>query len=316
MDELEKKPRGRAALALAALLALMAGPGTVSAQVQAKYLYGLSSFTGTVPYDWARVSVDEERGETYVIYRNIVRIFNRSGMETFSFGDDLDLGLLTDVAVDGRGDIILLSYKDSRPLLTRCNFRGVPIGPFEIEGLPASLAFGANRMIFRNDRFYFASLSRGTVIVTDAGGKFLDHIDLFALVEADARQKVGAEMFGFSVDGQGNIFFSVPVLFKVFKLSPDKQLASFGRPGSVAGRFGIVAGVVADSRGHVIVADKLKCVVMVFDKDFNFLTEFGMRGLRPENLIIPDEVAIDKEDRIYVTQGRKRGVSVFALASE
>jgi hypothetical protein len=55
---------------------------------------------------------------------------------------------------------------------------------------------------------------------------------------------------------------------------------------------------------------------MVFDKDFNFLTEFGMRGARPENLIIPSGIAIDKEDRIYVAQGRRRGVSVFALTSD
>ena len=52
---------------------------------------------------------------------------------------------------------------------------------------------------------------------------------------------------------------------------------------------------------------------MVFDKDFSFLTEFGNRGLRPENLIIPDDLAIDKRDRLYVTQARRRGVSVFAL---
>jgi streptogramin lyase len=75
-----------------------------------------------------------------------------------------------------------------------------------------------------------------------------------------------------------------------------------------------VAGIASDSRGNLFVADKLKSAIMVFDKEFNFLTEFGYRGLKPGNLIVPDDVAIDRRDRVYVSQARKRGVSVFAIA--
>jgi DNA-binding beta-propeller fold protein YncE len=106
----------------------------------------------------------------------------------------------------------------------------------------------------------------------------------------------------------------MPVLFAVYRFSPDGKLTWFGRPGSAPGRFGIVAGIACDSRGNLFVADKLKSVVMVFDKDFKFLTEFGYRGSKPGNLIVPDEVAIDKRDRVYVSQARKRGVSVFGIA--
>jgi hypothetical protein len=52
---------------------------------------------------------------------------------------------------------------------------------------------------------------------------------------------------------------------------------------------------------------------MVFDKKFNFLAQFGYRGFKPGNLIVPDDIAIDDKDRIYVTQARKRGVSVFKI---
>ena len=88
------------------LLAVCAS--TARAQVRGNYLYTLSSFAGRLPYDWARVYVDEEREEIYVIFGNLVRVFSASGMEVFSFGDDLDLGLLVDVTVDRGGDIILL----------------------------------------------------------------------------------------------------------------------------------------------------------------------------------------------------------------
>ena len=288
--------------------------GSVFAQVQAKYLYNLSSFSGPLRYEGFRVSVDQESGETYLIYQNLVRIFSPSGMETFSFGDDLDLGHILDAAVDGSGDIILLSFKDSRSLVTRCNFRGEPIGPFEITHLPAGLEFYANRMLHRNGLFYFASLASSSVIVTDASGKFREHVEFLALLDAEERKKGEAEATGFTVDHEGNIFFTMPTLFKVYKLSPDGKVASFGRPGSAPGRFGILAGIAIDSRGNLLVADKLKCVVMVFDKDFNFVTEFGFRGPRPENLILPDDVAVDRTGRLYVSQWRRRGVSVFALA--
>jgi len=289
---------------------------TAFAQVRGNYLYTLSSFAGRLPYDWARVYVDEEREETYVIFGNLVRVFNASGMEVFTFGDDLDLGLLVDVAVDRRGDIILLSSKDSRSIVTRCSFRGDPLGPFEITDLPAGLPFSANRMVLRNGLYYFAALGQSSVIITDEKGAFRERLEFLNLLDLEDRQKPGVETLGFTVDRQGNIFFTMPVLFKVFKFTPDGTLTSFGRPGSVPGRFGILAGITTDSRGNVVVLDKLKSAVQVFDKDFNFVTAFGFRGARPENLIVPDSLAIDGRDRLYVTQGRKRGVSVFGLSYE
>jgi hypothetical protein len=296
------------------LAALWASP--LDAQVQGTYLYTLSNFAGRLPYDWARLQVDQERDETYVIYQNLVRIFNSSGMEVFSFGDDLDLGRIVDAAVDADGDIILLSYTDSHPVLTRCNFRGVPLEPFEISNLPSDLDFRPNRIVYRNGQFYFVTTSTASVIVTDASGAFREHIDLLPLMDLTEKQKSEAEVAGFSVDGEGNLFFTIPVFFKAYKFSADRKLTPFGRAGSAPGRFGLVAGIVSDSRGRVIVVDKLKCAIMVFDKDLNFLTEFGTRGSRPENLIVPDDVTIDKRDRLYVTQGRRRGVSVFVLTGD
>lgn len=284
------------------------------AQTQASYLYTLSSFSGPLPYDWVRIRVDEERDETYVIYQNLIRIFSPSGMEVFSFGDDLDLGHIVDAAVDQGGDIILLSYKDSRSIVTRCSFRGVPIAPIEISNLPEGVIFAANRMVHRNGLLYFASLSASTVTITDPSGAFQKQVEFLPLLDAEERLKGGAEMNGFAVDQNGNIFFTMPTLFRVYRFSSDGTLTSFGRPGSAAGRFGVIAGIAVDARGNLFVADKLKCVVIVFDKDFNFLTEFGFRGLNPENLIVPDDVAIDRKGRVYVSQGRRRGVSVFALA--
>ncbi len=78
------RARCRCALALAR--------ARLSRQVRASYQYTLSNFGGRLPYDWVRLHVDQERGETYVIDGNQVRSSARRGMEVFGFGDDLNLG--------------------------------------------------------------------------------------------------------------------------------------------------------------------------------------------------------------------------------
>jgi hypothetical protein len=222
------------------------------------------------------------------------------------------------MAVNHEGEIVLLSYKDSRPLLTRCDFRGLPQGELQVTNLPAGIRFSPNRMLYRNGLFYFVTTTTLSVIVTDEKGVFREHVELLGtslpdLQPSERKNLDGAELNGFAVDGEGNMFFTVAVLFKAYRLSPDKRLTSFGRPGSTPGRFGVIAGIAVDSRGHIAVADKLKCAVMVFDKEFTFVDEFGYRGTKASNLIIPDDVAIDRRDRLYVSQGANRGVSVFSL---
>lgn len=308
--------RPAALLALVLACGVLATGGVRAATARATYLYSLSNFTGTLRYDWVRIHVDPGTSEIYVLYQNLVRIFSPSGMEVFSFGDDLDLGQVLDAAVDAGGNVLLLSFKNGQTLVTRCDFRGVPVGPLEITDVPAGLVFGANRMVVGRNALYFVSTNASSVIVTDLTGRFREHLDLLSLVDAEDKQKVGAEIIGFAVDGDDNLYFTVPVLFRVYKLSADRTLTSFGRPGSGPGRFGVLGGVATDSQGHVLVADKLRCVVMVFDRDFTFLTEFGYRGARPDNLVIPDDIAVDQRDRVYVSQGRRRGVSVFALTGE
>jgi len=283
------------------LAAIVAGSrsGPVLAQGAATYLYSLSSFSGPLRDDSVRVVADADADETYVIYQNRVRIYGPSGMEVFSFGEDLDVGQILDLAVDKDGSIILLSFKDANTLVTRCDFRGSPVGPFQISNLPQGLVFGANRIIRRGDVFYFASLPAWRVILTDEKGAYRSQVDLRPLIQADPRPKEGAEIIGFTIDADGSMYFTV--------------VSSFGKSGSTLGQFGVVAGIATDDRGHLFVSDKLKCAVLVFDRDFNAITEFGYRGPRPENLIAPDDIATDRHGRIFVAQVGRRGVSVFSL---
>ncbi len=278
------------------------------------FIYTLSNFTGTIPYNHSRVTVDRERNEIYVLYQNNVSVFNESGMEVYQFGDDLDLGHIVDIAVDQTGDILLLAYKDSRVGIIHCNFRGEPRSRIELRNLPSAFSdFLPNRMVYQDGSFYLVSITQMLLVIADHDGNFKKGYDLFSLLDLEEKERESAELVGFSVDRQGNILLTIPVLFSAYIVTPDGGVNFFGKPGSAPGRFNIVAGITRDSRGNFVVVDKLKAAVIVFDKSFNFLTEFGYRGYKPDNLIYPEDVVIDNGDRIYVTQMGRRGVNVYKL---
>lgn len=315
-----KSRRGKRHIILFVIFCAIAfSPGVAISGVKGAFLYNLSNFTGTIPYNWARVYVDRERTEVYVVYQNTIRVFNNSGMEVYTFGDDTDHGHIADIAVDRNDDILLLTYREGKSAIVRCNFRGEPKSRVEIKNLPDDFSgFLPNRMVYRNGNLYIASLGDMKVIITDLNGNFKGGYNLKSLISLDEEEKRKVEeqeldMSGFSVDNEGNMLFTIPVLFKVFKITPDRKMTFFGKPGGAPGRFGIVAGIITDNKGNYVVVDKLKCAVIVFDKNLNFVTEFGYRGPQPDNLIAPNDIAIDKDDKIYVTQSRKRGVSVFRL---
>jgi hypothetical protein len=283
--------------------------------VKATYLYSLSNFTGTVPYSWVRNFIDPERNEIFVVTGDSVSVFNGSGMEVYRFGEDLELGSILDAAVENDGHILLLSMMGDRFRVTRCSYRGEPQSRIELRNLPREFSgISPGRILFRNGRMYLADLIAKKVVVTDEEGIFQEGYDIPPFI-AGFEDKPGSEnnISCFTVDREGNLFFTIPTLFKVFRISPDRKLAAFGEPGNIPGKFNVVAGIAVDDRGTIFVTDTLRSVVMVFDKEFKFQAQFSHRGLDPGGLIAPKDMAIDRQGRLYVSQARKRGISVFQI---
>jgi DNA-binding beta-propeller fold protein YncE len=235
-------------------------------------------------------------------------------MEVYRFGDDWSLGMVMDAAVRNDGNILVLARTNSRPSIVICNFRGELLADLGLQGFPPDFAdFSPTDMFYRNGRLYLLHNDSLRLVVTDSNGFFLTGYDLGAMLEIDESKRNVTQIGGFSVDRAGNIFFTVPVLFSAFKLSADGKLATFGKPGSAPGRFNVVGGIVADDQGYIYVADRLKSAVLIFDQNFKFVNEFGYRGRRPHNLIGPNDLGLDAEGRLYVSQLASIGVSVFQI---
>ena len=310
-------------VSLAAFLFLAPFPAQASAEVRSNFLYSLANFHGNVPYSEVRVRVDRARDEVYVVERGIVRVFNENGMEDFWFGDNPDLESIYDLAVDDKGDLFLLSFNFANPsdpkyFLVRCNYRGDAKEKLTVTGLPPEFSrLFPNYMFYRDGKFLFLNSTGMKVVVTDRNGVFQKGYDLADILEIPEKDRPNTEIFGFNLDSEGNMLFTVATLFKAFIVSPEgKVTGSFGKAGSAPGLFGVVSGIAKDDRGNFLVAERLRSVVMVFDKEYRFQNEFGYRGEKPGNLIRPSEVAVGNAGKVFVTQVRNRGVSVFNVTAD
>lgn len=296
-------------------------------QVTATYLYALSNSTGILPVSWAKLDVDKAKDEIYVVSTTKINIFNENGMEIYAFNETGDLGWVTDVAVHAGGDIFVLSSQAGQMQILRCDFRGELVSTVELKNLPAEYAdFAPNRIVVRGTSLYLGDINHMKVVVTDDTGVFQKGYDIASIITKQLKDEGATEnqiekekqdsgMTGFSVDADGNILFTNSPLARVYRLSGDGSLQSFGQRGSTAGKFGVPGDVVTDATGkYLLVADTLRCVVLVFDMNFRFRTEFGLRGFKPSNLIGPMYMAVDSKNRVYVSQLRNRGVNVYQLS--
>lgn len=295
---------------------MVSSSSVVAGELKASFLYTLSNFTGPIPCSWVNLSVDREKSEIYVVdsRRGDVRVFNEKGMEVYRFGDDESLGTILDLAVDRDGSIFVLSRGNPQHSIIRCDYRGEPMSRVEIKNLPSGFSvFSPDRIVYREGRLYLADRDAMRVAVTGINGLLEEAYDIAALLEIEEKKRDDVDIVGFGVDGEGNILFTIPVLFKAFMLSPDGEITGFGDPGSSPGKFNIVGGIARDDMGYYYVTDTLRSVVMIFDKDLNFQTEFGYRGYRRDNLLSPKNLALDASGRLYVSQLKDRGVSVFRI---
>jgi DNA-binding beta-propeller fold protein YncE len=310
--------KNRSFLAAATVVLLLLCSTNAFAAINASYLYTFSDFNGRVPYTWAGLSSDQERGEIYVINQGTVSIFNSVGMEIYRFGDDRALGIIIDVAVEQDGNILVLSSRrdalgGNAISVLRCNYRGELKETVELKGLPHEFSqLRPNRLVYRNGNIYLADFQSRKIVVMDSSGTFVDGYDVGALLVKEDKPDSKNEMVGFNVDRDGNMLFTVPTLFAAFRMSLDHKVESFGTPGSLDGKFNVVGGIASDDKGFIYVADILKSVVMVYDKDFKFQMQFGHRGDDRGSLVAPQQVEV-MHDKIFVNQAKNQGVSVFRI---
>jgi hypothetical protein len=304
-----------------ALLVPLLACGIARGDVSVTFLYRLSDFGGRVDLNQPALAPDREHGELLAVQGSTVRIFGPSGMVVHEFEHDREeRGALSGVAALEGGDILLLARHwdpetgQTHPLLTRCDYRGTPRESFGIEGLPEHLGdFFPDVMRVRGGRLFLAGLSRGWVVETDLDGRFRQAWDLIRLLGDEETREVDLELADFDVDAAGTFYVTVPAVGVGYRVPPGGPPEPFGEGTSGRGALGVARGVAVTDRGWVLVADILNQLVLVFDENLRFLTDFPRSGRGQERLLGPVSVVVDG-DRVYVGEVGERGVAVFLIA--
>lgn len=297
------------------LLLLGAAP-SMAGDINASYLFNLSDFDGIIPYNAARTFVDEVRGEVYVATSGGLDIYNPSGMLTFHVDYDRELGGVYDAAVDDSGNILLLTNKKGDYGIVTCNYRGEPLSSVALRHVPPEFTeVRPGRMIVRHGEIYLIDQGGMLVVVVNTDGEFVRAYDLGALMLVSDDHRADAGVEGFTIDREGHMLFVSSSFGKAYRGTMDGVISAFGRRGSSAGKFGVPGGIASDRNGNLLITDKLRGVTMIYDKDFRFIKEFGFRGTRPGNVIVPNEISVDPlRNRVYVSQMRRRGVNIYQLS--
>lgn len=304
--------------AFAALVALSALP-VFSEPVDVAYRHDLADFTGTIPTSDARVVVDAPRSEVYTAYGNEVRVFNDAGMEIYRFRVDADVGRVSDLAIEESGSLLMILYAPDDPArrtwsLRRFDFRGRPLEEVALDRSGALSELLPNRLLLRRGTIWLMSQGQMRAAAFSSDGSIRVDLDLASKAGLAPEDRGNAEVSGFDVGADGTVAFAVPVQFRVHAIDPDGAVRSFGRAGSAAGNFGVLGDVALDPEGNLYVSDRLRSLVMIFNRDFRFLREFGTVSRR-QRLARPGSLALDPAGFLYVSQVRDRGVAVFAIAS-
>jgi DNA-binding beta-propeller fold protein YncE len=296
-------------------------------RLQVGFLYMLANFSGPIPSQWARIDYDQQNNELVSLnpVSNEVQIFNREGMELYAFGTKGEIPRLKDIAAGDDGTIYGLSMNFRDNGIQVFNYRGEPETSVFIENLPEEWSlFQADRIEYQDDKLYLVDTNAMQFAVVASSGSFIEMHDvgerLRAIVEKKDPEKnknTEIDISGFDIDSKGNIYFTSPLISSAFRLDNEDNLIPFGRSGSGPGKFGVISGIAAGEQGRIYVADRLRSVVMIFDQKFTFQGEFGYRGDRQSDMLVPDDLVIDHNgQRVFVSQAANKGVGVYRVIVE
>ena len=100
--------------------------------------------------------------------------------------------------------------------------------------------------------------------------------------------------------------------YGVTKCTLDHQLLWEDRSPSFAkGQAVWLSSIDLDSQENVYISDEHACLTFIFDKDGNFLGQWGKKGSGDGELSGPSGLAFDKEDNLFIVDTRNNRIQKF-----
>lgn len=175
-----------------------------------------------------------------------------------------------------------------------------------------------------NADLYVADSRNYRILHIASDGSLLHEWGSYAdILAGDAPPGTFNEPWGVAVGPDGSVYVTDTWNHRIQKFTQDgrfiKTWGQYGQPvleilESASSLWG-PRGIAVDARGRVLVADTGNKRIVVFDKDGNYLTEFGTAGFDPGQFDEPVGIAIAPSGTVYVTDTWNQRVQGF-IASE
>jgi sugar lactone lactonase YvrE len=164
--------------------------------------------------------------------------------------------------------------------------------------------------IDREDRLYIVDMTARIQVFDTAGG--------FLRGWQTPAHETGRPT-GLSIGNDGNVLVVDTHYFRVLIYAPNGQLLRTlgGTKGERPGEFGLVTGVVQDSRNNYYVSEYGEYDrIQKFSPEWQFLRQWGGHGSEPGQFIRPQKMAVDEQDHIWVTDACNHRIQVFDAEGE
>jgi len=125
---------------------------------------------------------------------------------------------------------------------------------------------------------------------------------------------------GISVGANGTLLVADTHYYRLLVYSTDEDIPAEkrllktigGTLGHEPGQFGQVTDAVQDSQGNYYVAEKGEYDrIQKFTPDGDFVLQWGGHGSAPGEFVLPQSMAVDQQDRIWVADACNHRIQVF-----
>lgn len=282
-----------------------------------------------VPKNAQDVAVDEAVGHIYVasiIYGGIL-VYNMDGELQFGIrrdgvGGDVKFRGAKGVAVGPRGNIYV---SDLSSEIYVYDFSGRPVDTIKVE--PSHMA--SNSPGHSLMAYDIAFAEDDTLVVTDpsmngihaySGGKHRNLYNVAAPLMVTESEKAQGKVYynGPSrvvTTGKGEVVFVDAGYSRLVVYGEDGKFRRFmGKPGVGAGEFYYPDGIAMGNQGDIFVASGMGANIQAFSQDGKF--RYALCNEKCDGPISVDNmrgVYIDKQNRLYISEGTTDRVSVFQL---
>lgn len=121
---------------------------------------------------------------------------------------------------------------------------------------------------------------------------------------------------GLTFNREGNLLVADTHYFRMLVYKPDgtmvEELTIGGEAGSEPGKFSFVTDCVQDSDGNYYISEYGECDrIQKFTPEGEFILQWGEHGDEPGQFVQPRSLAVDDQDRIWVTDACNHRIQVF-----